>query len=257
MSKWTLAVNHFIPSFRGFLRLLFSHPCFALKLLKVRATYFFTRQFKIPVATPDRFLIESAEELITYWTFFVERECWSREWLKVLLSEPKPVVVDVGANAGLFTHWIWTLRPETKFILFEPLPAMAKKIAQWRRATGASLTLHNKAVSDYSGTATFYASSDNDTDASLKPDGSKRLKLEVPVVTLDSAIPNQPILILKIDVKGFECEVLAGGRQTTEHTQFIIVEVCTEAALERIKKQLGQHWKNKRVGSVDYLFMRE
>jgi FkbM family methyltransferase len=74
----------------------------------------------------------------------------------------------VGANAGLFTHLIWTLKPDAEIIAFEPLPKMAAKIKAWQARTGARLTIHNQAVSDHCDTAPFYAMADNDTGASLK-----------------------------------------------------------------------------------------
>jgi FkbM family methyltransferase len=218
--------------------------------------YFFTRRLAQPIATPKGFLIETTEELVSYWSFFVERECLASEWVNVLLSEAEPVVVDVGANAGLFSYRIWTLKPGAKFILFEPLPRMAEKIAKWEATTGAACTLHNKAVSDYCGTATFFASSENDTTASLKPEPGKHLRRELAVVTLDSIIPDRPILVMKIDVEGSECEVLAGGRRTIERTRFLIIEALTKAASERIRNTLGAEWLDKQVGATDYLFMR-
>src|SRR5208283_2087161 len=254
--KWTQTGRHFFRNLKGFPRFLFAHPLFAPKLLKARAGYFFTRQLARPVATPEGFLIETTEELVSYWSFFVERECLTSEWVSALLAETEPVVVDVGANAGLFSHLIWTLKPDAKFILFEPLSGMAGKIAQWGAATGAAYTLHNQAVSDHCGTATFFAGSENDVTASLKPEPGKHLKHEIAVVTLDSIIPDGPILVLKIDVEGFECEVLAGGRRTVERTRFMIIEAHTKAALERIKQVLGEEWLDKQVGASDHLFMR-
>jgi FkbM family methyltransferase len=235
---------------------LFTHPRFAPKLFMVRVRYFLTRRLEQPVTTSDKFLMETPEELVSYWSFFIERECRTREWVDALLSEKEPVIVDVGANAGLFTHWVWTLRPEAKFIVFEPLPKMANKIASWGKATNAALTLRREAVSDYSGTATFYAATDNDVTASLKPEGAKHIQLNVPVVTLDSVIPPIHVLILKIDVEGTECEVLAGAKRTLERTGFLLIEAHTEAALGRIKLQLTSEWQSKKVGASDYLFSR-
>jgi FkbM family methyltransferase len=254
--KWAQAVRHFFPNLIGFPKYFFAHPQFALKLFMARTRYFFTRRLEHPITTSDQFLIEDTEELVSYWSFFIERECRSREWVNALLSTKEPAIVDVGANAGLFTHWVWTLRPETKFIVFEPLPKMAEKIASWGKTTGAALTLYSKAVSDYSGMATFYASADNDVTASLKPDGDKHTQLDVPVVTLDSIIPPMAVVMLKIDVEGAECEVLAGAKSTLERTEFLLVEAHTEAALRRIQSQLTPKWQSKKVGASDYLFSR-
>ena len=227
-----------------------------MRLLTARAGYFFTRRLSRPISTPDGFVIESDHQLVSYWSLFVERECWAREWIEALRVEPAPLILDVGANAGLFTHLMWTQRPDAEFIAFEPLPRMAAKIIGWRNRSGAKLTLHQKGVSDNEGTATFYASEEGDPTASLRPEGPKSMKLTIPVVTLDSVVPDRPILLMKVDVEGCECEVLAGGSRTVERTRYIILEAHTPEALAKIQNQLGPHWSAKQVGASDFLFKR-
>jgi FkbM family methyltransferase len=251
-----MAGRHAFRILGGFPRFFFAQPADAFKLLGARARYFFSRRFAGPIATSDGFLIETSEELISYWSFFVERECLTPEWVDLLLSEDKPLILDVGANAGLFSHRVWTLKPGAEFILFEPLPRMGRKIEQWAKTTGARHTLHKKAVSDQCGKMTFYAATDNDTSASLVPEGDKPLKYDVEVVTLDSVIPDRPILLMKIDVEGVECQVLAGARRTLERVRFIILEAHTKEALDRIKQALGDQWLDRQIGASDYLFVK-
>ena len=116
--------------------------------------------------------------------------------------------------------------------------------------------MHNIAVSDKSGTALFYASSDNDTSASLKPETPAIKSITVPVVTLDSVVGNRPVLLVKIDVEGFECEVLEGAQETLKNTQFLIIEAHTKEALNRIKERLGNNWYCNRAWGSDYFFVR-
>jgi FkbM family methyltransferase len=227
-----------------------------MTLIKARSSFFLTRQFRKAIQTPDSFVIQSGHQLVTYWSLFVERECWASEWIEALRGEPSPVFLDVGANAGLFTHLVWSLRPDAQFFAFEPLPRMAKKISEWKDRTNAKLTLHEAAVSDHLGTASFYASEEGDPTASLKPQDPKEMKLTVPLVTVDSVIPQQPILLIKIDVEGCECEALDGAKQTLERTRFLIVEAHNPDALKRIQSQLGSSWRSKRVGASDFLFSR-
>lgn len=111
----------------GFLRLFVRQPLWAVKLFFVRLLFFVTRKFFGPVATPDNYIIESANELISYWSFFVEQECRDDQMMRALSTTRSPVIVDVGANAGMFTHWIWSQNPEAKFIIFEPQPKMVQK----------------------------------------------------------------------------------------------------------------------------------
>jgi len=207
--------------------------------------------------TPDGFHIETPSELISYWTFFVERECWLPEWGNVLRQQKNPLVLDVGANAGVFSHWIWTQNPNVELIAFEPLPKMADRIRKWQARTGAAMTLHNVAVSDHSGTAVFYAATDDDTGASLRPDSPKSMEFSVPLVTLDSAVPNKPILLAKIDVEGCEIEVLTGSVKTLANIKFLLVEAHTQTAFDKIRSKLvPAAWDYRKVSTIDYFFIR-
>jgi FkbM family methyltransferase len=254
--KWAYAVEHAWPALGGWLRLFMKKPGWAAQLLSARLAFFSKRKHERPLSTPDGFTIESGHQLVSYWSLFIERECWAPEWVSALALDPSPLVLDVGANAGLFTHLIWTLRPDAEFIAFEPQPLMAEKISSWTSSTKARLTLHQKGVSDRIGTATFYASEAGDPTASLKPEGPKSIHLTIPLVTLDSVVPPRSIFLIKVDVEGCECEVLAGAKQTLARTRFLILEAHTPEALNKIQAQLGQEWQAKRVGASDYLFAR-
>jgi FkbM family methyltransferase len=254
--RWAYALEHALPAMTGWLRLLLVKPGWALRLLRARVGFFFTRHLHRPIQTPDQFIIESGHELVSYWSLFVERECWADEWTKALARETSPLILDVGANAGLFSHLVWTQKADAEFIAFEPLPRMAHKIREWKARTSAKLTLHEKGVSDHCGTASFYASEDADPTASLKPEGPKALKLTIPLATLDSVIPERPVFLMKVDVEGCECEVLAGGKNTVSRARFLIMEAHTTEALGKIQMLLGPDWRTKRVGASDFLFVR-
>jgi FkbM family methyltransferase len=254
--KWAYAFEHALPALGGWLRLFFRSPFWALKLLKARADFFFSRQIKRPLVTPDKFVIESGHQLVTYWSLFIERECWASEWTDALAGAVSPLILDVGANAGLFSHLIWTRKPEAELIAFEPQPSMAQKISRWKNLTNARLTIHEQGVSDHTGTATFYVSEAGDPTASLKPESPKAISLSIPLVTLDSVVPDREVFLIKVDVEGAECEVLAGGVRTISRTRFLILEAHTAQALEKIQKQLGKGWRARRVGASDYFFVR-
>jgi len=249
--------GHLLWSLTGYFRLILAHPLFAIKLLWVRAQYFFSRRMAAPLSTPDGFKIETASELISYWSFFVEREGCAAEWLAALATEPKPLVLDVGANAGLFTHFIWSQRRDAEIIAFEPLPKMAAKLAAWQQITHAQLTVHNLAVSDHCGSLSFFFTTENDTAASLKPRDITIPPITVPVATLDSVVGGRDVLLIKFDVEGVEVEALAGAVDVLKRTQFLIIEAHTGKALEDIRQQLGSTWLSRRVGGSDYFFWRE
>jgi FkbM family methyltransferase len=257
VTKWNHAADHLLPSIKGFTALLLKSPGFALRLLGARMSYFSTGSMK-PLPTPERYVIESPSALLSYWGFFVERECTAPEWVQTLQSADKPVVVDVGANVGIFSHYLWTFNRNAKFILFEPMPLLVKKINKWGSMTGADMTLHKAAVSDHSGLATFYATSgEGDTAGSLDPAGDRNVKIETPLVTLDSVLTVPAILILKIDVEGFEPDVLRGATETLRRTRFLIMEAHGAEALEKLETILGPEWTTIQVGVADYFFIRK
>ena len=255
-SKWVFACRHAWRSLIGFARVFCKHPKFALKLIFARARYFFTRQLLSPIATPDQYEIRTVNELVSYWSLFVEGECSHHAWIEALLAHPKPVILDVGANAGLFSHLVWHLNPNAKIHAFDPLPAMVKRISNHAKRIGAAITIHHCAVADHAGQATFYAAAENDPTASLKPINEKQISFSVNVVTLDAVAPTEELLLAKIDVEGLECEVLKGGQETIKRTKFLLLEALTPEALAQVKSSLGTQWDCVSVGATDYLFTR-
>jgi FkbM family methyltransferase len=255
-NKWILALRHFFPSLAGFVRTVFQHPVFASRLLAVRAGFFLTRRVDRPLETPDGFRIGTPAELISYWSLFIERDTWSPIWADALRTEPHPFVLDVGANAGVFTHRIWTLRPDAEMVAFEPLPRMAAQLREWQKRTGARLTINAQAVSDHCGEAKFFACTENDTSASLKPKDSPEPPTTVPLVTIDSLFAGRPVFLFKLDVEGMEPEALAGSKQTLPNVKFLIAEAHTPEALKKITDVLGTAWNCHQVGASDYLFSR-
>lgn len=103
----------------------------------------------------------------------------------------------------------------------------------------------------------FYSSSDNDTTASLCPEGEKSVKTTIPIVALDSVVPDLEIFLLKIDVEGAECEALRGATNVLLRTNFLLVEAHTKQALDKIHTTLGNKWTAKQVGTSDYLLTKK
>ena len=134
---------------------------------------------------------------------------------------------------------------------------MTEKIQKWQERTKAHLTLQKVAVSNHCGTAVFYASTDNDTSASLQPDSPKAMELSVQLVTLDSVVPDKPILLVKIDVEGCENEVLIGATRMLANTRFILIEAHTKRAFLKIRSTLSPSiWDCRKMGPSDYFFIR-
>lgn len=188
----------------------------------------------------------------------MEMECWDEHLMQELAQAIHPVIVDVGANAGMFTHWIWHQKPDAKFLVFEPQPRMVQKIQTTSNRTGATVTLHQTGISNRIGTADFFSSNDHDTTASLCPEGDKAVRTTIPITTLDASVTAPSIFLLKIDVEGAECEALEGAISVLSRTRFLLVEAHDKKALDKILGTIKRHeWVTKQVGTSDFLLTKK
>jgi FkbM family methyltransferase len=254
-ARWQFALRHSTKSVLGFARLLLHRPAFALRLLGARWNYFRTRSFNSPITTPDKFVIDTKDSLIAYWSIFVERELHDARWVNALKASPAPLAVDVGSNAGVFSHYVHCLDAHAEIIAFEPLPAMAERIRAMQQRTGAKLTLHQEAASRTSGEAWF--ESPHGTDGTSRfASGGNAGQFKVSVTTLDEKLANRDVTVMKVDVEGFELDVLAGGKATLARTAYLIIESENAEHLAKITATLGSDWKRCRLAHTDYLFIR-
>lgn len=254
MNRFQYLQRHFVPSVANWPRLLAYEPLFAMKLLYVRVFCFATRSMPFALDDPHGFTIDTPQVLNSYWGMFAERTLDEPSWIRSLKEDPAPVVLDVGANAGVFSHRVHLFRPDATIHAFEPLPAMAKRIRAWS-ARNPNLVLHECACSANQGMADFYTRTANDTTATLAPkDRDTRHAIAVSTTTIDAVVPDQRILLIKIDVENHELEVLRGATETLKRTDFVILEAHSIRRLEQLKKLLGNNWAASRLDHVNWLF---
>jgi FkbM family methyltransferase len=79
---------------------------------------------------------------------------------------------------------------------------------------------------------------------------------QVDVTTVDNELVGREVLVMKIDVEGFEEEVIAGAQKTLSRTKFVIIEAHDVPRRDLLTRLLGPGWKRHRVGVSDYLFSR-
>jgi FkbM family methyltransferase len=245
----------------GWPRYFLDHPRFAPGFLARRLRAFVRQDLDRPIRTPDGFDLVSLNPFMGYWSLFVCRELHHPRWITPLQTARAPLVLDIGANWGMFSHWILCLNPAARVIAFEPLPDMIRHLSDWAPRRGGDLRILAKAVSSQSGSAPFYARTADDGEASL----NERDKKEADCFRVDTiALDEMPelrgeneVFLLKIDVEGHECEVLRGAANTLRKTRFLLIEANSRPALVAVKRQLGPEWVCRRVGCVDYFFSRE
>jgi FkbM family methyltransferase len=138
------------------------------------------------------------------------------------LISPGETVIDAGANVGYMTLLAAVAAgPEGKVLTFEPHPELfaviEKNVGAARKDFQiAQIELHNAALGDRSGTAELLlpeglAANDGIARIATASDGAVGVRISVKMETLDDALQDGIASVLKLDVEGFELQVLQGA----------------------------------------------
>lgn len=121
--------------------------------------------------------------------------------------------VDVGANVGSYTVLAGGAAG-ARCVSIEPIPATFAHLMDNISLNGVVTTVSalNIGIGKESGTLRF--TSGLDTVNHIATDGEQGLTIEVPVKKLDDVLGNFEPLLIKIDVEGFETNVIAGAEKT-------------------------------------------
>lgn len=161
---------------------------------------------RLAAATFDRWLYLRLHRL--GWMGRKERATFQR------IVRPGMTVLDIGANLGLYTVFFAHLVGGTgRVVAFEPDPALFALLRHNLTLNGGTnITAHNLALGSRSDRAVLRKMILNSGDNTLGFDGSRYFRREVPidVVALDEFSPSLRFDLVKIDVQGWEFEVLRG-----------------------------------------------
>jgi FkbM family methyltransferase len=137
-------------------------------------------------------------------------------------------VIDVGAWIGDWTEHVHAIFPDAAFLMVEANPDKRPSLEAIAARLGPSVRLRMALLGPESRAGVpFYAM---EAGSSVLPENTtfdrKRLALEMS--TLDqvsgAATLEGPVL-LKVDVQGYELEVLRGGAQTLARAEVVLLEV--------------------------------
>jgi FkbM family methyltransferase len=170
-----------------------------------------------------------------------------------------PTVVDVGANVGLFTWRVQTLRPRARVLALEPEADNYERLEAVFASLGVRGQARRQACGRSPGTATLFLR--NSVTHSLDPGWHTDLDRgagteTVEVVTLDAACAEagfRQIDLLKVDVEGAEVEVLAGATEVLAHTRHVVLEYHSaerRAACRALLEANGFRCREKRFFGV-------
>jgi FkbM family methyltransferase len=135
------------------------------------------------------------------------------------------MVVDVGANQGLYTVLLADLARPGKVFAFEPQPLLYRQlVANVCENRMENVECYQMAVSSSPGTLTLQLDDLNLGDNRIvAADAEKSNCVQVKAATLDQLFEGKKIDFLKIDTQGWEAAALAGGRDVLESNPGIVL----------------------------------
>jgi FkbM family methyltransferase len=167
-----------------------------------------------------------------FWPILARGVIPSLEHTSAFIDRNYRTIVDVGANKGQFATFARARWPQARLICFEPL---ARPRARLAAVIAGAAEIYFFALGQVEGKAQMHLASREDS-SSLLPlgDTQKRLfemqqkgLLTVPVHRLDSVLDGDTLVgpvLLKIDVQGFEYEVLMGAAGVMNQVVAVYVE---------------------------------
>jgi FkbM family methyltransferase len=165
------------------------------------------------------------------------------------------IIIDGGANTGFYSLLAASASANNRTLAFEPDPVVHKLLRANIDANSleAYIVAEAVALSGVEGVAPLYVPTQDhgvvETSSSLESRFKPRYHetLDVRTVTVDglTALTNpseQRVSVIKIDVAGHECAVLAGAvRTVARHRPVIFVEILERAETGFLSHFIGSH----------------
>ena len=153
---------------------------------------------------------------------------FEKESLKlwINLCKHSQIIIDIGANAGVYALVAKTVNPSAKVYAFEPHPLFFERLERNVKKNNFDIYCYKQAVSNFDG------------NLSIEDFSRKAQKISVDSVTLNTFILQNNISsidLIKIDVETFEPQVLEGfSKYLSEFKPTMIIEILDEHVAEKI-----------------------
>ena len=159
----------------------------------------------------------------------------STEHIDVLQSLDPDLIIDIGANRGQFSLAAIQVFPNAKILCFEPLESAFTVLSEVM-IKEQCVSLHNIAIGNLEASMNMNVSSKEDSSSLLDisdlqseifPGTSRCDSERVRVSRLSNFISESElgkINLIKIDVQGYELEVLLGASEILNNINYIYVE---------------------------------
>lgn len=155
---------------------------------------------------------------------------------KSLGRNQNKIILDIGAANGIITKIFASNFPMLEVYCFEPIHKSFLELKENMQGI-QNVKLINKALGAISGetrinilnritSSSLLNVSNNIDDPFFAESLREQMTEDIQISTLDQEIPvDLKVSIIKIDVQGYELEVLKGGIETLKRTDFIVLEM--------------------------------
>lgn len=151
-------------------------------------------------------------------------------------------IIDIGSNEGQFINEINSLLPQKKIFAFEPIPECYQKLLE--NTKHANVTAFNIGLSDTKGATNINVSNNlvsssilemKDLHKTSYPESHFVKTQQISIEKLDDTL--QPFdlqgnILIKMDVQGYERQVIKGGEKTFLKASALIIESIFEPFYE-------------------------
>lgn len=134
-------------------------------------------------------------------------------------------IIDVGANIGQFSNAALFFFPKATIVAFEPDKDVYEKFCKNINTEKSSVIIHNYGLGAKASTKTFYRTQLSGMSSFVSPETHNLVSQQkLRIKSLDS-FAIEDIDLLKIDVEGYEYEVLSGASNTMQSSNYLLIEI--------------------------------
>lgn len=166
---------------------------------------------------------------------------FNKKWL---VKSNINTIIDIGANVGEFTAIFAELFPDAQIYAFEPLPDCFEQLEKIAEQYQDRVKAFNVALGTQEGSFEFLRSNwapassfreMGDLHKKNYPHSAGSDKVKVDVKTLDEVFEQIGLvknIFIKMDVQGFEDEVIKGGFEVIKQAEVLVIECSLQNTYE-------------------------
>jgi FkbM family methyltransferase len=179
--------------------------------------------------------IKNKLEVPPYIDNFLHSDIIEPIYLAKLKQQSNPVIIDLGCNTGVLAEYFFKIVSNPQYYMFDMMKECIEASRDRLSSYGNSVKLFNLALGNEN--KDIIIAFDNPTNSAntLLNDDSASNKRNVTMRRLDDVVEIKTLSeidLIKIDVEGYELQVLTGALDTIKKCKFSIIELHLKKDLD-------------------------